>query len=92
MPPALHFSNSNSNLMKTNSLFLAILCVTFLSIGNAMAQKDEDKVKKVLNEYKSAIEKLDTVGTVKLFANKSQVIESGKIEGTYHHEDISNEI
>ena len=69
--------------MKTNTSLLVILLINFLSFGNAIGQTDEDKVKQVLNEYKTAIEKLDTAGTGMLFANMSLVIESGKIEGTY---------
>lgn len=47
------------------------------------AQTDEQKVKDVLSAYKSALEKLDVKGTDVLFAANSQIIESGKVEGTY---------
>lgn len=51
----------------------------------AKAQSDEVKIKELLNNYKSAIEKLDATGTEKLFTATSQVIESGSVEGTYAH-------
>ncbi len=69
--------------MKTKTLFLVISLIALLSINSAVAQSDADKVKLVLSEYKKAIEKLDTVGTGKLFVSKSVVIETGKIEGRY---------
>ena len=46
---------------------------------------DKDAVKKVLNSYKQAIEKLDTTGIVKLFVKESKVFEQAKDEGTISH-------
>ena len=40
-------------------------------------------IKAVLKEYNAAIEKLDAVGTEKLFTNDSKIFESGGIEGNY---------
>ena len=37
----------------------------------------------VLNSYKSALERLDLTGVEMLFAADNQVIESGKVEGSY---------
>ena len=52
-------------------------------IGIVSAQTDEQKVKDVLASYKNALEKLDLKGTDALFVSNSQIIESGKVEGTY---------
>ncbi len=40
-------------------------------------------VKKVLGDYKSALERLDLTGVEQLFAENNEVIENGKVEGTY---------
>ncbi|MEO6732052.1 MAG: nuclear transport factor 2 family protein [Ferruginibacter sp.] len=47
--------------------------------------KDADAVKKVLNQYKDAVEKLDVNGTEKLFTTDSKIYESGGSEGNYVH-------
>lgn len=61
-------------------LFLFPLIV----IGHILyGQTDEQKVKDVLSSYKSALERLDVKGTDVLFTANSQIIESGKVEGTY---------
>jgi ketosteroid isomerase-like protein len=68
--------------MKTLS---AILLSTIL-IQCYAQQPNADDVTTVittLESYKKAIERLDTTGTGKLFASKSIVIESGKVEGRY---------
>ncbi|MEJ5962968.1 YybH family protein [Pedobacter immunditicola] len=68
--------------MKKITSFLFIL---FLS-GIALAQsKDVEAVRSVLKSYKSAVEKLDTTGTMKLFTSDSKIYESGGNEGTYAH-------
>ena len=52
----------------------------------ALAQKgDKEAVKNVLNNYKKAIEKLDTAGVVNLFVKDSKVFEQAKDEGTIGH-------
>lgn len=61
---------------------LSILTVLLLTI-TLYAQTEEDKIKQVLNTYKSALEKLDVKGTEVLFTTSSQIIESGSVEGTY---------
>jgi ketosteroid isomerase-like protein len=53
------------------------------SIGLLHAQTEEQKAKDVLLSYKNALEKLDVKGTDVLFVANSQIIESGKVEGTY---------
>ena len=70
--------------MKTLS---AILLSTIL-IQCYAQQPNADDVTTVittLESYKKAIERLDTTGTGKLFASKSIVIESGKVEGRYQN-------
>ena len=44
---------------------------------------DAEAVKAVLETYKSALERLDLTGVDKVFASDSQIVESGKVEGTY---------
>lgn len=52
----------------------------------AFAQtSDKEAVKTVLNNYKKAIEKLDTTGVVNLFVKDSKVFEQAKDEGTIGH-------
>ncbi|HRE65726.1 MAG TPA: nuclear transport factor 2 family protein [Cyclobacteriaceae bacterium] len=65
--------------MKVSSFVLLSLLVC----SGAFAQTDEQKVKDVLLSYKNALEKLDVKGTDILFVANSQIIESGKVEGTY---------
>ena len=62
---------------------LLISLTLLLSVGLLHAQTEEQKVKDVLSTYKSALEKLDVKGTDALFVANSQIIESGKVEGTY---------
>ena len=75
--------------MKNYSYLLVsvILIVSF----NARAQSDEDQVKSVLREYKSALENLNVEGTEKLFTANSQILETGKVEGSYN-DYIANHI
>lgn len=52
----------------------------------ALAQPgNKEAVKTVLNDYKKAIEKLDTTGVVNLFVKESKVFEQAKDEGTIGH-------
>lgn len=67
--------------MKKLFISLALL----FSVGALYAQTDEQKVKEVLSSYKNALEKLDVAGTDVLFVANSQIIESGKVEGTYQN-------
>jgi len=65
-----------------NRIMLVLSLLTTLAIKSYSQGTEEGAVKKVLQEYKSAIEKLSTSGVVDLFVANSEVIESGKIEGT----------
>ncbi len=62
---------------------LLSLLTLFFFANMLYAQTEEDKVKQVLSAYKDALEKLDVKGTDVLFVSNSQIIESGKVEGTY---------
>lgn len=67
---------------------LSVILLSTLFIRSYSQQPDTEDVgmvKKTLDSYIKAIERLDTTGTGKLFAGKSQVIESGSIEGTFQH-------
>lgn len=68
--------------MKTMKI-LSFVWLSLLVCSGALAQTDEQKVKTVLSAYKNALEKLDLTGTDMLFVSNSQIIESGKVEGTY---------
>jgi ketosteroid isomerase-like protein len=60
-------------------LLLATITAAFAQNG------DKEAVKAVLNNYKNAIEKLDTTGVVNLFVKDSKVYEQANDEGTIGH-------
>lgn len=66
-----------------------LTALLFMGSGTVMAQSampatsDMEAVKTVLGSYKTALEGLDLTGVERLFADDNQVIESGKVEGTY---------
>ncbi len=62
---------------------ISLLATIFLAVGTLSAQTEEAKVKQVLSSYKEALENLVVKGTDVLFVSNSQIIESGKVEGTY---------
>lgn len=62
---------------------LFTLLLLFSVVHVSYAQPETDKVKQVLSKYKNALESLDVTGTDVLFVANSQIIESGKVEGTY---------
>lgn len=65
------------------SLNIFITFYIILVSAKVFAQRDVDEVKKVLSQYKNSLEKLDVTGTDVLFVSNSQIVESGKVEGTY---------
>lgn len=72
--------------MKTITL-VTILIATF-SLSNAQdtkSQTDMEAVINVMKTYKDVIQNLKTEGTSNLFAEDSEVFESGGVEGTYAH-------
>lgn len=65
---------------------LLMMCLLLATITAAFAQNsDKEAVKTVLNNYKKAIEKLDTTGVVNLFVKDSKVYEQASDEGTIGH-------
>lgn len=65
---------------------LLMMCLLLSTVTAALAQNgDKEAVKAVLNNYKKAIEKLDTTGVVNLFVKDSKVFEQAKDEGTIGH-------
>jgi len=69
--------------MKKNIIMSMLLFGLLFNITQTMAQTDEAQVKSVLWEYKLALENLNVDGTEKLFTNHSEILETGKVEGTY---------
>lgn len=67
-------------------IFTGIVFLVFIQVMPVLAQQtndEEEKVKEVLSKYNSALEALDVSGTDALFVENSQILETGKIEGTY---------
>lgn len=65
---------------------LFMMCLLLATVTAAFAQNgDKEAVKTVLNNYKKAIEKLDTTGVVNLFVKDSKVFEQASDEGTIGH-------
>lgn len=65
---------------------LLMMCLLLSTATATFAQNsDKEAVKAVLNNYKKAIEKLDTSGVVNLFVKDSKVFEQAKDEGTIGH-------
>lgn len=64
-------------------LHYTLILLVIFEVTPAVAQNESEKVKETLSKYKEALQKLDVTGTENLFASNSQVIESGKVEGTY---------
>lgn len=62
---------------------ISIILFLITAYSTTYAQSEADKVKQVLSKYKQALEGLDVSGTDVLFTDNSQIIESGKVEGTY---------
>ena len=65
-------------------LFMMLLLLT-PGIAALAQTGDKEAVKTVLNDYKKAIEKLDTTGVVNLFVKDSKVFEQANDEGTIGH-------
>lgn len=71
-------------LIRFAVLFACMLLASFDSIADTPAtSSDAQAVKAVLSTYKAALERLDLTGVDALFAPISEVVESGKVEGTY---------
>lgn len=68
--------------MRKLLMMLLLLTTGFAAIAQT---SDKEAVKAVLNDYKKAIEKLDTTGVVNLFVKDSKVYEQASDEGTIGH-------
>ena len=65
-----------------------VLTLVLFATGQIYSQNKDTEVEKeailnVMKSYKNAFEKLTTEGTFELFAEDSQVFESGGVEGSY---------
>lgn len=67
------------------SALVACACLAVSLPFNATATRTEDRsaVIRVLAAYQAAVEKLEPIGTERLFAPESQIFESGSAEGSY---------
>ena len=71
-------------LIRSAVLSACMLLASSASIADTPAtSSDAQAVKAVLSTYKAALERLDLTGVDALFAPTSEVVESGKVEGTY---------
>ena len=64
------------------TLFASLLALSLAAAAES-GPDAETAVKKVLGDYKSALERLDLTGVDQLFAEDNEVVENGKVEGTY---------
>ena len=66
-----------------------LLILLLVTVTNGQTEKtsisDREAVITVMKTYKDAIQNLTTKGTFDLFAEDSNVFESGGVEGTYAH-------
>lgn len=67
---------------KNHYLYLLFTGMLLMSLSTT-AQSDEEQVKSVLKEYKTSLENLNVDGTDKLFTANSEILETGKVEGSY---------
>lgn len=66
------------------AVFTTLLALSIPAAAQSQLHADDDSaVKKVLGDYKAALERLDLSGVEQLFAGENQVIENGKVEGAY---------
>jgi len=66
-----------------NKIRCSVLLLGIGFAGFAFAATPEEAVKAVLAQYKAALETRDLTGVDALFAEANEVIENGKVEGTY---------
>ena len=65
------------------TVFALLFILSTSASAKPRPEADAAEVKKVLGDYKAALERLDLSGVDQLFAKDNQVIESGKVEGSY---------
>lgn len=66
-----------------STVFAFLLALSMPASAHPQSTDTTAAVKKVLSDYKTALERLDLSGVDRLFAPENEVIESGKVEGTY---------
>ncbi|WP_318345643.1 YybH family protein [Flagellimonas baculiformis] len=74
----------------TLQIFLLAILITGACFGQTnptMENQNQDRatVLRIMESYKEALENLTTEGTLELFAEDSEVFESGGVEGTYQY-------
>ena len=74
----------------TLQIFLLAVLITGACFGQTnptIENQNQDRaaVLRIMESYKEALENLTTEGTLELFAEDSEVFESGGVEGTYQH-------
>lgn len=70
-------------LIAAASLLLAAPGTGAAAAQEPPANAESAAVAEVLEQYRSAIERLDATGTERLFTEDSQIFETGGVEGTY---------
>lgn len=63
-------------------IIMGLSLLTAFTINGYSQGAEEAAVKKVLQDYKTAIEKLSTAGVADLFVKNSEIVESGSLEGS----------
>lgn len=71
--------------MKFSKTIIPVVCALFTIMSIQGQNKETEAVLSVMKSYKDALQNLTTEGTFELFAEDSQVFESGGVEGTYAH-------
>uniref|UniRef100_UPI004048B4F3 YybH family protein n=1 Tax=Mariniflexile sp. TaxID=1979402 RepID=UPI004048B4F3 len=75
-------------MKKLKTMALATILFATFNVTKAQetkTQTDTEAVIAVMKTYKDAIQNLTTEGTANLFAEDSEIFESGGVEGTYAH-------
>lgn len=70
-------------LKRFTVLTLLVFATGQIYSQNKDTEVEKEAILKVMKSYKNAFEKLTTEGTFELFAEDSQVFESGGVEGSY---------
>lgn len=69
--------------MRAITMLVALFLAGSAVVARATDNADAEAVKSTLAAYKTALERLDLAGVDDLFAPDNQVLENGKVEGSY---------
>jgi len=69
----------------TTFLTLLMFASSQIYSQDVNTETEKEAVQKVMKTYKDALQNLTTEGTFELFAEDSEVFESGGVEGSYAH-------